>query len=192
MSAKCCTSRGHVLMVPRAMPRSITVRVTRDEKQRFAGVAATHGLSEARLALIAVRSLIESNGPAALVSTSTREPATDRITIRLRPGDRKAIGERASRRGMKHSTYLAGLVRAHVSANPPLASDELDALKQAVVVLAGIGRLLARMARAPTLGIEAIDLPEHLQRTRRMVAVVERRVHDLARAALEAWETRYE
>jgi hypothetical protein len=149
-------------------------------------------VSEARLASIAVRSLLESNRPDAPASTSTREPATDRITIRLRPGDRKAIGERAARRGLKDSTYVAGLVRAHVSANPPLAADELDALKQAVAVLAGLGRLLARISRAPTVGADAIDLPEHLERTRRAVAVVERRVHDLARAALEAWETRYE
>jgi hypothetical protein len=178
-------------MAPRSMLPSITVRVTQDEKQRFAGLAASHGLSEARLALIAVRSLLETNAPGAPAWTSTREAASDRITIRLRPGDRKAIGERASRRGLKDSTYLAGLVRAHVSVNPPLASDELDALKRAVVVLAGLGRLLARMSRAPTLGVEAIDLPEHLERTRRVVAVVERRVHDLARAALEAWETPY-
>jgi hypothetical protein len=179
-------------MAPRSILPSITVRVTQDEKRRFAGLAATHGLSEGRLALIAVRSLLESNGPAAPASTSRRAPATDRITIRLRPGDRKAIGERATRRGMKDSMYLAGLVRAHVAANPLLASDELDALKQAVVVLAGIGRLLARSARAPAPSVEAVDLREDLECTRRAVALVERRVHDLARAALEAWETRYE
>jgi hypothetical protein len=179
-------------MAPRSMLPSITVRVTRDEKQRFAGLAASHGVSEAVLALTAVRSLLDSNGPSALRSTSKREPATDRITIRLRPGDRKAISERAARRGLKGSTYLAGFVRAHVAANPPLASDELDALKQSVALLAGRGRLLARMARAPAPGVEAIDLREDLERTRRAVMVVERRVHDLARAALEAWETRYE
>jgi hypothetical protein len=171
---------------------SITVRVAPDEKQRFANLAESRGVSEARLASIAL-SLLELNiDSAPSSSTRSREPAIDRITIRLRPGDRKAIGERAARRGLKDSTYLAGLVRAHVSANPPLASAELNKLKQSVAVLADIGRLLARMARTPASGIGVVELQESLDRTRRAVTTVEWRVHDLARAALEAWETRYE
>ena len=62
---------------------------------------------------------------------------TDRITIRLRPGDHQVIARRAAQRAMKASSYLAALVRAHVAANPPLAATELAALKQSVVVLAG-------------------------------------------------------
>jgi hypothetical protein len=192
VSAKCCTRSGHAVKRQRSILPSITVRVTPDEKQRFATLAVSRGVSEARLASIALRSLLESNIAGAPTSTNTREPAVDRITIRLRPGDRKAIGERAARRGLKDSTYLAGLVRAHVSADPPLASAELVALKQSVAVLAGIGRLLARMARTPAPDNGTVELQESIDRTRRAVAAVEQRVHDLAQAALEAWETRYE
>src|SRR2546425_11341110 len=79
--------------------------------------------------------------------TAPRVAATDRITIRLRPGDGEAITRRAAQRGMKASTYLAALVRAHVGVNPPLAASELVALKRSVIVLAALGRLLARRLR---------------------------------------------
>ena len=70
----------------------------------------------------------------------------DRITIRLRPGDRLAIRHRAAERRMKDSAYIAALVRGHVAANPPLANHELSAFKAAVSLLAGFSRLFARTA----------------------------------------------
>jgi hypothetical protein len=115
---------------------------------------------------------------------SDRTPATDRITIRLRPGDGEALTRRAARRSMKASAYLAALVRAHVAVNPPLAARELAALKESVVILAALRRLLAQARFAP--GITREDL----QRTRSAVADLEQRTHELARAALISWETR--
>jgi len=143
---------------------SITARPTADEKRRFAELASSRGMSESTLALIGIRSLLDSNGlPARWVEKPA--PATDRITIRLRPGDHEAISRRAAQHGMKASTYLAALVRAHVAANPPLAATELAALKQTITVLR-----------------------QQLRRTRDAVAALEERTHDLARAALISWE----
>ena len=85
---------------------------------------------------------------------------------------------------MKRSAYLSALVRAHIAQNPPLPANELAALKLSVVVLAGLGRLLARDAKAPT-GIARDDL----QRTRASVAELEQRTHALAKAALMSWES---
>jgi hypothetical protein len=91
---------------------------------------------------------------------------------------------------MKDSAYLAALVRAHVAANPPLATDELRALKLAVTVLAGFGRLLARTAREVTqAGLMSPALQQDLSRTIALVAALEQRTHDLARAALVSWES---
>ena len=91
-------------------------------------------------------------------------PALDRITIRLRPGDRLAIRHRASERRMKDSGYIAALVRGHVAANPPLPTHELAAFKAAVSVLAGFGRLLARSAReAAQTGVLTRDLQQELR-----------------------------
>jgi hypothetical protein len=170
-------------------PPSITARPTADEKRRFAELAASRGMSESTLALIGIRSLLDSNGPPAMW-VEEPAPATDRITIRLRPGDHQVIARRAAQRAMKASTYLAALVRAHVAANPPLAATELAALKQSIVVLAGFGRLLAQTARNASLGgPEREDLKQDLSRTRAAVAALEERTHDLARTALISWET---
>jgi hypothetical protein len=171
---------------------SITARPTPDEKRRFAELASSRGMSESTLALIGIRSLLRCNGTPSNPPVHADEsgPATDRITIRLRPGDHEVIARRAAQRGMKASTYLAALVRAHVAANPPLAATELAALKQSIIVLAGLGRLLAQAARSPSLGGEQQeDLRRQLRRTHAAVAAVEERTHDLARAALISWET---
>ena len=168
---------------------SITARPTSDEKRRFAELASSRGMSESTLALIGIRSLLDSNGPP-VKSVEEPAPATDRITIRLRPGDHEVIARRAAQRAMKASTYLAALVRAHVAANPPLAATELAALKQSIIVLAGLGRLLVQAVRSPSLGGEhREDLRQQVRRTHAAVAALEERTHDLARAALISWET---
>jgi len=168
VSAFCCTSGASIVNgdAPKLPLPSITARPTPDEKHRFAELAARRGVSECAVALIAVRALLASNTPppGCTAPPAIREPAVDRITI-----------------------------RAHVAANPPLAADELAALKQAVVVLAGFGRLLARLARDPTeAGATHRDLQQDLSRTRAIVAALEHRTHDLARAALVSWESSYD
>jgi hypothetical protein len=86
---------------------------------------------------------------------------------------------------MKSSAYIAAMVRAHIAQNPPLPATELTALKASVVVLAGLGRLLAREAKN-TPGIARDDL----QRMRAGIAELEQRTHALAKAALISWESR--
>lgn len=121
---------------------SLTVRLTPDEKRRFATIAAARGQSESELGLAAVRLLLDLNAKQISQATSARpkESTSDRITIRLRPGDRQTIAERARQRSTKASTYIAALVRAHVASNPPMTANELTAFKQAVAVLAGLRR----------------------------------------------------
>jgi hypothetical protein len=167
---------------------SITVRPSPEEKARFATLAAVSGVSESALALKAIRTVLKLDavlaGGAAVAAA--REPAIDRVTIRLRPGDGESIARRAAQRRMKVSTYTAALVRAHLAANPPLAAHELSTLKQSVAVLLAIGQFLAKRARtAPTDMIR-----EDLQRTRAAVAAVEQRFHDFTKAALISWESR--
>jgi hypothetical protein len=168
---------------------TITARPTHEEKHLFAAVAAQRQISESTLALIAIRALLDSQSPDLPPNPSSSGPALDRITIRLRPGDRLAIRHRASERRMKDSGYIAALVRGHVIANPPLPSHELAAFKAGVSVLAGFGRLLARTARAQT-GVMTRDLQQELKGTRALVSEVERRMQEFAQAALISWESR--
>jgi len=172
---------------------SITARPSAAEKARFARLADAAGMSESALALKAIRAVLDPDGETLRRSAAAAErgPSTDRITIRLRPGDGAAIAGRAAQRGMKASTYLAALARAHLRANPPLPASELAALKQNIIVLAGLGRLLVETSRNPALGgAEREDLRQQLSRTRAAVAALEQHTHDLARAALISWETR--
>jgi predicted DNA binding CopG/RHH family protein len=169
---------------------SITVRPSAADKARFALLAERAGMSVSSLALLAIRQLLEQEATTTLPAVaSARVAATDRITIRLRPGDGAAIARRASERGMKPSAYLAGLVRAHLAVNPPLASGELAALKQSVVVLADLGTLLAQTARNPALGGPAVDdVRLSVSRTRAAVAALEQRTQEFTRKALISWE----
>lgn len=172
---------------------TITVRITPDEKDRFAALAATHGISESDLALIAIRGLLNSSTPAVGAEPAHREPASDRITIRVRPGDGQVIADRAAKRGIKASKYLAALIRGHVARNPPLTTDELVALKMAVSVLSKIGMVLGAILRSiATATPNSVTLIQELRRTQAAVADVEQRIHDLARAALISWESRYD
>lgn len=143
----CCTRGSALVTSDRARLRlpTITVRLTPEEKRQFAKLAASRGLSECALAVATLRALLTPGTPflADIANASPREAATDRITIRLRPGDGAALEARAARRQMKTSTYLAALVRSHIAANTVLTADELDSVKKAVVVLAGVGRLLS-------------------------------------------------
>jgi hypothetical protein len=174
---------------------SITARPCAAEKARFARLADAAGMSESALALMAIRAVLDPDGKTSqeAVAAAERETSTDRITIRLRPGDGAAIARRAAQRGMKASTYLAALARAHLRENPPLPASELAALKQSIIVLAALGRVLVETSRNPALvGTEREDLRQQLSRTRTAVAALERHTHDLARAALISWETRSE
>jgi hypothetical protein len=189
-----CSGKGEFSVNDGALPLpalTITARPTADDKRLFADVARRLRISESALALIAIRVFLDSELPDRPPSTSTIGPAVDRITIRLRPGDRGAIRRRAAERRMKDSAYIAALVRGHLTINPPLATNEIAALKVAVSILAGFGRLLARATRdAAQAAVLSKDLQQDLSRTRALVADVERRLHDFARAALVAWESR--
>ena len=193
MSAFCCSSELRAMNVgaSKSTAPTITARPTPEEKRMFAAVAVQRQMSETALALIAIRALLDSQSPDLPPTPSSSGPALDRITIRLRPGDRLAIRHRASERRMKDSGYIAALVRGHVAANPPLTTHELAAFKAGVSVLAGLGRLLARSAReAAQSGVLTRNLQQELGRSRALISDVERRMHEFAQAALISWESR--
>ena len=172
---------------------SITARPSATEKSRFRELASRAGMSESALALVAIRTLLDPHGkqPQATTAAMERLAATDRVTIRLRPGDGAVITQRAAARGMKVSAYLAALVRAHVQANPPLPTAELAALRKSLAILAGLGHVFAHVARAPVLtGVDYEALRKDITQVRIALGSLEQQTHDLAKAALIAWESR--
>jgi hypothetical protein len=181
----------------RTLRPSITARASPAEKARFATLADAAGISESRLALMAIRAFVDAEDrthvAAAYDPAAERVRATDRITIRLRPGDGAVIARRARERGVKTSTYLAAMARAHVAADPPLFANELAALKQSVVALSELGTILLQSVHTPALNRPGLEeVRETLTRTRAAVAALEARTHDFTKAALVAWESRFE
>jgi hypothetical protein len=167
----------------------ITVRLPRTEKDRFRSLAASRGLSEARLGLIAIRTLLDDAPTPDSAVPLVVNPASERITIRLRAGDRQRIRERAAARRMKDAGYLAALVRAHVVANPPLPVAELQQLKAAVaalrIAIADLSTNLQVLARDRG----SLDtLWRNLRETRAQVVDLERHFHAYTLAAVIAWE----
>jgi hypothetical protein len=187
-------SRARAFRNVRQSGPAITARPSAEEKARFQLLARQIGISDSALALRAIRTLLSRDEP-----WLARQPdlkwehvaASDRITIRLRPGDGLEVIRRATERGMKPATYISALVRAHITANPPLAAAEVNALKASIVVLANLGTMLAKTGRQgiPS-GPQGEVYGEMIRRTRAEIATLERRVIDLAKAALIAWETR--
>ena len=174
---------------------TITVRLWPDEKLRFAQLSVSQGLSEAALAAKILRGALapETASPPHLANPPHREWATDRITVRLRPGDGAALNARAAARRVKTSTYLAALVRSHIGADAVLTAEELHAVKQCIVLLTGIGRTLSRMTRyCDHVDYTPPELRQALAQTRTILVTVEDRICRLARAALKSWESRYE
>ena len=173
---------------------SITTRPSPEDKARFRLLAQHVGLSESALALNAIRALLDRDDEWLRRQRQLNPEhvaATDRITIRLRPGDGLAVIRRATERGVKPATYISALVRAHVTANPPLPTAEINALKMSIGVLAGLGIVLANTSRhAIQSGPQEEAYCEAIRRTRGEIAALEQRIVDLTRAALVAWEAR--
>ena len=195
LSAMCFNSEARIVTdaSPLTTRVTVTVRPTLAEKHRLAALARQKGLSEAKLALIALRALLDSNS----VSVDFRAalpagPAADRITIRLRPGDRQAIRARARGRGMRDSAYLAALARSHVAANVPLAADELRTLKDGIAALRRGTLLVWNLAeQASAMGGATPQFEAQLPEFRRRIAEVEQQFHDFALAALKSWESHH-
>lgn len=109
---------------------------------------------------------------------------SDRVTVRLRPGDGWLLRERAARRAMAPSTYLATLVQAHLRFAPPLPEDEIRLLKAVLRELSVLGRELRLSERGSEASsselavCRAIAVLEELRAT--VVALVRRNAESWA------------
>jgi hypothetical protein len=187
-------------------PRSavIAMRLPSEAKARFAALAARHQLTESGLLSKLVDEVLHSNVPihgttpgASGTSPGTSmpraadidPPSEDRITLRLRHGDRSLAVERADARGMKTATYLALLIHNHVRTSDVLPPKELDLLKTAGAQLAALGRVL-RMFDMPNTSDESVasELRDLLTLTRLEVESARAATAAVVRRNLMSWE----
>jgi hypothetical protein len=168
----------------------ISVRVPVDTKRRFAGLALKHSKTESRLLLELIEAVLQHNGEA-VSDEVTREGCSERLSLRLRPGDRALLEARAAARRMKVASYAVALIRAHVRRQAPLPMVELNELKLVVARLAALERTL----RAISIGTDAVgggtaqnELVQLLRDARRHAEDVRHDVASVVRTHLLAWE----
>ncbi|MBS0449637.1 MAG: hypothetical protein JSR59_27335 [Proteobacteria bacterium] len=167
----------------------VAARLAPERKAALNALAARQGLSASTLLALFVETVLRDNEPP--LDARVRDAAVgsrDRITVRLRRGDRSRLDSRAAARGQKSATYLAMLIRAHVRQAPPLPAPELATLKDAVNRLAALDRHLVRLA-APGSPLDATDMASLLRATTKRVDNTRQAVANIVRANLISWET---
>jgi hypothetical protein len=145
-------------------------------------------MSESALLTLLIDSVLERNAvDASACDRYENAPACDRISLRLRPGDRALLNACAAARHMKPATYLVALVRAHVRRDAPLPMAELNALKVAVSQMSAVGRHLHQLAHADLAGAGR-DVVRHLQETVAHAEDIRRHVAEVVKTNLMSWE----
>ena len=178
--------------------RVIATRVPPETRARFAALAARHHLSASTLLAKMVDEVLKTSGGISLGSGAQRFPhesesdicMADRITLRLRKGDRALAAQRSRSRGMKTGSYLALLIHNHVRDAAVLPPNELDQIKVTVARLAALQRQL-RTFGMPNTQPEPVapDLGEAIALVRREVEVAREATAAVVRRNLISWET---
>jgi hypothetical protein len=177
--------------------RVIGTRVSADTRARFAALAARHHLSAAGLLAKMVDEVLKTNGESCLDSSGQRPEGEsenrpgleDRITLRLRKGDRALAARRARARGMKTGSYLTLLIHNHVRDAAVLPPNELDQIRVITAQLAALERQLRMFGMPNTLSQPASGLSETIARARQEVEVAREATAALVRRNLISWET---
>ncbi|WP_233102146.1 hypothetical protein [Variovorax sp. IB41] len=178
--------------------RVIATRVPPETRAGFAALAARHHLSASTLLAKMVDEVLKTNAEISLgsgVQRSLRETESgigvaDRITLRLRRGDRALAAGRARSRGMKTGSYLALLIHNHVRDAAVLPPNELDHIKVTNARLAALGRQLRTFGMPNTLPEPvAPDLGEAIATVRREVEKAREAMAAVLRRNLISWET---
>jgi hypothetical protein len=176
----------------------IGIRVSSDLRARFAALAERHQLSESGLLAKLVDEVLKANSPVAgepgeqraARASSADGAAEDRITLRLRNGDRTLAAERAGARGMKTGSYLALLIHNHVRGSAVLPPNELDLVKATGAHLAALGRQLRMIGMPNTLAEPAAsELRDAIALARREIEAAREATAAIVRRNLISWET---
>ncbi|MDP9965563.1 hypothetical protein J2W37_003289 [Variovorax paradoxus] len=177
--------------------RVIGTRVPPETRAHFVALAARHHLSASSLLAKMVDEVLKTHGESWLDprgqrpagESENRPGAVDRITLRLRRGDRALAAGRARVRGMKTASYLALLIHNHVRDAAVLPPNELDQIKATSAQLAALGRQLRMFGMPNTLSQPASDLSETIARVRREVEAAREATAAIVRRNLVSWET---
>jgi hypothetical protein len=112
-----------------------------------------------------------------------------RLSVRLEPGDRLLLCERAAARGLPTVTYASVVIRSHLRALAPLLKQEQALLNRAIGELGAIGRNLNQIARAANQGARVVGpTRDELMALLRACEALRDHVRRLMEANLRSWE----
>lgn len=165
-------------------------RVPAGVRNRFDALARERGATSSSLLRSLIDNALSAAGGAATfggAEPQTASARSERLTVRLRPGDGQRFRARAAARGAKSATYLAILVRAHLSADPPLPETELIELKRVLSELAAVARALRSHGGSGNDpgGIDRQELWSALDR----VEQTRRATAEFVKASIASWES---
>lgn len=165
----------------------LATRSTPERNARFAALAASQGKSVSALLDQLIDTVLEE--PPSTSVMEVCENRSERVSLRLRPGDSALLKARAATRGMKPASYVVMLLHAHLRREGPVPTVELNVLKRCVNELSAIGRNLNQLTRASNSG-EYCDLAmlNNLQSVQREVAELRAGVVAYVRQNLMSWE----
>jgi predicted DNA binding CopG/RHH family protein len=138
----------------------INCRVTSEIKARVRALAERQGTNESAIIKQLLHEALRSFAPCAESSriAPPRVARRERVCVRIGSEDRRRLKERAASRGLASGTYVALLVRTHLSGRAPVPKAEYLALRQCMFELTAIGRNLNQIAKALNQGDE-VPLP---------------------------------
>ncbi|MBB4225561.1 hypothetical protein [Variovorax guangxiensis] len=179
----------------------ISTRVPLGMRASFAALASRHQLSESSLLAKLIDDVLTAHGAGASNMSgrwgsrdaSAEGVAANRITLRLRPGDRALATQRAEARGMKTGSYLVMLIHNHVHGSTVMPPNELGQIKAVCAQLAALGRQLKVFGMPNTLA-QKVDLEpgDALESIRREVEAAREATAAVVRWNLMSWETNRE
>lgn len=184
-------------MTSRIASSVVGVRISDETRTRFAALAAQHQLSVSALMAKLIDGVLASNVSPSQDGGETANPphafdgipADDRISLRLRRGDRSQADAHAAARGMRTGTYLALLIHNHVRATDVLPPHELDVVKGLGAHIAELGRELRAFAAPNTLSADDLsELRDLMEQLRREVAAAREAASHVVKRNLQSWE----
>jgi predicted DNA binding CopG/RHH family protein len=159
-------------------------------KSRFRKIAKALKLSESELlrAIVFDRTsaVNEVDQP---IKPDPENAETDRMTVRMPRFLIKAIKDRAKKKGMAPSRWVAALAQSNITCKPVMSDDEIIKLRISNRELAAIGRNINQIARALNDTLQNSErLPlDKLAELGRVIAENRAAIRALVRASQNAW-----
>jgi hypothetical protein len=169
----------------------LSTTVSPATKQRVQDAAKSQHLAEAAWLRQVIESKLEGTTSASGADVIADESELGRrISVRLLPGDRLLLRERATARGTAPATYVSILIRSHLRQLSPLPRDELRAFREQVRELRMIGRNINQIARALNQqGIEEASVREDLRSFVKLATAMRESTRALLKTNSKSWET---